>query len=240
MEQSTVASLSTPCGRFYYDRMDMEHVQDSREALGSSDRVYFGIMSDLENGRMVPGQRLAETELAARYSVGRNAVREAVQRLAVRGIIDLARFRSPAIRSLDVEETMEILEVAKVMTALVVRTAADRYDEALHAVQLAAALTQLESAHLTDEPGQFGKARRNFYRILLVIGDNRELQRLFPAIGMHIIYAQFQSRELREIRLADYRRIIDAVRSGDGEQADFAAAAHVANVRKVILKSSRL
>jgi DNA-binding GntR family transcriptional regulator len=48
-------------------------------------------MSDLEDSSMVPDQRLVETELAARFGVGRNAVREAMQRLAVRSVIDLSR-----------------------------------------------------------------------------------------------------------------------------------------------------
>ena len=48
----------------------------------SSSRVFRGIMRDLEDGRLVPGQILAETSLAGQYGVGRNAVREAMQQLA--------------------------------------------------------------------------------------------------------------------------------------------------------------
>ena len=74
---------------------------------GSVQRVYRGLLADLDHGRMVPGQRLVETDLAERFGVGRNAVREAMQRLAARGVVDLSRHRSPAIRRLDGEETME-------------------------------------------------------------------------------------------------------------------------------------
>ena len=76
----------------------------------------------------------------------------------------------------------------------------------------------------------FSRARRHFYRVLLGIGSNRELQRLFPAISMHIIYAQYQSRRLRGIRLADYCAIMEAVMRKDGT----AAHAHVENVRAAI------
>jgi DNA-binding GntR family transcriptional regulator len=50
------------------------------EPAGSARRVYLGILGDIDNGRMVPGQRLVETELALRFEVGRNAVREAIWR----------------------------------------------------------------------------------------------------------------------------------------------------------------
>jgi len=208
------------------------------EPSGSSSRVYRGILDDLEQGRMVPGQRLAETDLAARFGVGRNAVREAMQQLAARGIIDLSRNRSPSIRQLDQQETMEVLDVAGVLSRLVASTAAARYNDEAHASMLAATLAMLVEADQVDEPGMFSRARRQLYRTLLLIGGNRELQRLFPAVGMHIIYAQYQTRRLRDIRLADYRRIVDAVAAGDVKAAEQVIHAHVERVRKVVVERS--
>jgi DNA-binding GntR family transcriptional regulator len=214
-----------------------DDIREDRSA--SSHRVFRGIMTDLEVGRMVPGQRLAETDLAARYGVGRNAVREAMQQLAGRGIIDLNRHRSPAIRMLDMAETMEVLDVAEALTALVARTSAAKFDEPLHGALLRSTMTLFAEADTDDEPGRFSRARRHFYRALLVIGGNRELQRLFPAISMHIIYAQYQTRQLRGIRLADYRSIIEAIVRGDAAGAEQAGRDHVSHVRQVIVGTAR-
>lgn len=200
----------------------------------SSQRVYRGIMKDLEEGRLVPGQALAETNLATRFGVGRNAVREGIQHLAARGVVDLSRHRSPTIRLLDNAETFEILDVASTMTALAAQTAARNYNPSQHSVLFASTINMLVEADIDDGPGMFSRARRHFYRALLRVGGNRELQRLFPAIGMHIIYAQYQSRRLRGIRLADYREIMDAVAQSDLTAAEAAARRHVDHVREVI------
>src|SRR3546814_1608767 len=64
-------------------------------------------------------------------------------------------------------------------------------------------MKDLAEAASASEPGHFGAARRRFYRSLLLIGGNRELQRIFPAIGIHIIHAQYPSTRLQGIRLAD-------------------------------------
>jgi DNA-binding GntR family transcriptional regulator len=200
----------------------------------TSSRVFRGIMRDLEEGRVVPGQILAETSLAGHYGVGRNAVREAMQQLAARGVVDLSRNRSPTIRRLDYAETFEILAVASAMTTLAAQAAAQAYDPSLHAELVATTLDALAQADAIDEPGMFSRARRHFYRVLLRIGANRELQRLYPAISMHIIYAQYQSRRLRGIRLADYRAIMDAVMRRDKVAAEAAARTHVEQVRAVI------
>ncbi|MCF8709545.1 GntR family transcriptional regulator [Rhizorhapis sp. SPR117] len=201
---------------------------------GSSSRVYRGVMDALERGRMVPGQRLAETDLASRYGVGRNAVREAIQKLAGRGVVDLSRHRSPTIRQLDYEETMEVLDVASVLSELVARTAALRFDPGQHKAALDDAMITLELADNSEESGAFSKARRNFYRTLLMIGGNRELLRLFPAVSMHIIYAQHQTPRLRGIRLADYRQIMDDVAAKNPDAAAGSSRLHVEHIRDVI------
>ena len=204
------------------------------EETSAVQRVYRGILADLELGRMVPGQRLIETELAGRFQVGRNAVREAIHRLEGRGVVDRSRHRSPAIRKLGQEETLDVLDVADWMTALTLRAAASRYREDVHFQALQSALTLLEQAEQSDPIGAFSHARRNLYRVFLEIGGNRELQRLFPAIGMNIIYAQYQGIRLRRIRLTDYRRMIEAVQDGDADEATRVASEHVANVRSAI------
>jgi DNA-binding GntR family transcriptional regulator len=205
-----------------------------RDVQNSSHRVYRGIMKDLEEGRLVPGQILTETNLASRFGIGRNAVREAMQQLAARGVIDLSPHRSPAIRQLDNAETFEILDVARAMTALAAHAAAQNYVSEGHDTLVKLSMELLAEADSLDEPGMFSRARRHFYRTLLLIGGNRELQRLFPAIGMHIVYAQYQSRQLRGIRLADYREIMDAVARRDISAAEAAGRRHVDHVRDVI------
>ena len=119
------------------------------------------------------------------------------------------------------------------MTRLVARAAALRFAPA-HAAPLAAAIDELAAAAATGEPAQFSRARRGFYRILLLIGGNRELQRLFPAIGTHIIHAQHPSPRMQGIRLADYQAIARAVQAGDPAGAEAAASAHVDHVRAVV------
>lgn len=204
------------------------------EPYGASQRVYLGIMQDLEARRMVPGQRLIETDLAQRFGVGRNAVREAIQRLAVRGVVDPSRNKSPSIRILDLAETNEVLDVAAAMTGLAARTAALGFDATRHGAMLKRAMQALEDVGTTAEPGDFSRARRQFYRALLSIGGNRELHRLFPAIGMHIIYSQFQSPRLQQVRMVDYRTICDAVMACDPKAAELAGQNHVEHVRSLI------
>src|SRR3546814_6335099 len=130
-----------------------------------------------------------------------------MQHLSVRGIIELETNRSPSIRKLDLAESMEVLDVAEAMTALAARSAADRYTGQLHEALFADVLKRLDLGAAGREEGVFNAARRHFYRVLLQIGENRELRRLFPSVGMHIIHVQYSAPELQKVRHRDYAEI---------------------------------
>ena len=197
-------------------------------------RVVQSVVSALEQRRLVPGQRLVETELALELGVGRNAVREAIQILGARGIVDISRNRSPAIRRLLLNEALEVLEVAEELFGLVARLAARKFVEARHAAMLRALVTRLRHCQRTRERAPFSLLRREFYRALLEISDNRELSRLFSTIQMQIVYAQFDSDELLDARLTDYCRLCEAVLAADVRTAEQDARGHVKHVRKII------
>lgn len=211
---------------------------DGGHGRSASDTVFFGIMHGLELGSFVPGQRLVETDLVAEFGVGRNSVREALQRLAAEGIVELPRHRGAMIRRLTLQDTLDVLDVAERMTGLLARAAARGSQDRAHAQALRAAIQELAAAEKTRgarAAESFAAARRHFYRTLLEMGGNRELRRLFPTIHMPIVHAQHRLASLPQMRLADYRRIASAVLGGDADQAEAAGAAHVQNVRAGIL-----
>jgi DNA-binding GntR family transcriptional regulator len=202
--------------------------------LSASDTVFFGLLKGLERRTFVPAQRLAETDLASQFGVGRNSVREALQRLAAEGIVELNRHRGASIRSLSAKETSDVLDVAEVLTGLLTRTAARAAGCAKHRAALKDALTELAGAHANGDAAAFGRARRHFYRSLLDMAESHELRRLFPAIQMPIVYAQFRLPNLQALRLASYLEIGNAVLSGDALAAETAGMAHVRRVRALI------
>jgi DNA-binding GntR family transcriptional regulator len=200
---------------------------------GASRRVSRGIMKALESGQLTPGQRLIETDLAAKYGVGRNAVREAMQWLAAHGVIDLSRFRSASLRQLDAAETEDVLEVATAIVGLLASRAARSYSADLHKETIEESLTEIRCSDAPPET--FPRARRHFYRALLDIGGNRELQRLFPAVGLHILFAQYRSAIPQRPCVDDFRAMATAIKSKDCEHAHALGRAHIRRIQTAIL-----
>jgi DNA-binding GntR family transcriptional regulator len=210
-----------------------EAAADGRSA---SETVFSGIIRALEARQLVPGQRLVEVDLTATFGVSRNSVREALQRLAAEGIVELLRHKGAAIRLLSVEETLDVLDVAERITGLLACAAARAVAKGARGTPLADAIRRLVESDGAGDTEGFARARRNYYRALLALANSRELRRLFPAVQMPIVYAQYRLPGLQQIRLQDYRVIAREVLAGDEEAADLAAMAHVRNVREEILQ----
>jgi DNA-binding GntR family transcriptional regulator len=210
-------------------------LDQEKEPVSASDLVFFGIVNGLELQKFVPAQRLVEIDLAEQFGVGRNSVREALQRLASEGIVELHRHKGAAIRSLSLQETLDVLEVAERMTGLLSRAAARGAATSGLKTILADSLKTLKAADAANDAAGFTKGRRRFYRCLLDMGANRELRRLFPTIQMPIVYAQHQLATLQKLRLRNYTKIAIAVRAGREDEAEAAGAAHVQHVRQEIV-----
>lgn len=204
----------------------------------ASDLVFFGIVNGLEMQGFVPAQRLVEADLALQFGVGRNSVREALQRLAAEGIVELQRNKGAAVRSLSLQDTLDVLDVAERMTGLLARAAAKNAVASGLGAVLRASIDEIDAADTAGNDAGFAAGRRRFYRTLLDMAGSRELRRLFPAIHMSIVYAQHRLPALRRLRVRDYRQIAAAVVDGDLAAADSAGCRHVAHVRDEILRGT--
>lgn len=212
-----------------------EPVADTPQS--AADAVFHGIVQGLAQQRLVPGQRIVEVDLAAQFGVSRASVREALQRLAAQGLVDLFRNKGAAIRSLSAQETLEVLDVAERMTGLLARSAARAIANGAPQAPIKAALARLHEADRGHDQDTFASARRGMYRALLATSGSRELRRLLPSIHMPIVYAQHRPATLQQVRMRDYLAMCQAVLAGDEEAADKAGMQHVRNVREAIMRT---
>src|SRR4051812_43907 len=63
------------------------------------------------NGRLKPGERLHQEQLAVDLGVSRMPVREAIRQLAAEGLVQLIPHRGAFVSSLDPDEIRELYEV---------------------------------------------------------------------------------------------------------------------------------
>lgn len=193
----------------------------TRRAPSGPEVLARDILHGLAEGRFVPGQRLAEPDLMARYDVGRSTVREALGRLASDGLVDMVPHRGAAIRRLSRREAADVLEVAAVLLALAARQAAEAVAAGASAEELAEAAAEYTAA--TETVRQ--RARGRYYRALAALAGNREVMRLLPSIQVPLVRAQM--RDHAAASAPSHAALVAAVAAGDAEGAATAARLHL-------------
>lgn len=198
-----------------------------KQDLSQGEVAYAKLHREISDGVFQPGDRLRETDVAARLSLSRTPVREALRKLEADGIVEHRPRIGAVIRTLGHTEVVELYEMRIVLERTAAEMAAKHCSEAeLHELEdLNAAI-----ANTVDSPAQAAAINQRFHRCIYLATRNRFLMESARALNNALML-------LGPTTLADADRIatvckqhqdiIDAIRAGDAEAAGASAEAHL-------------
>ncbi|BAI74441.1 transcriptional regulator (plasmid) [Azospirillum sp. B510] len=204
--------------------------RQSRGTLAETLRRHLA--DDILDGRLLPGIRLDEHELAARFGVSRTPVREAFKLLAATGLVQVRPNKGVVVTSITPERLAEMFEVMGEIEAACARFAALRMTEeergrlaALHAE--AGAL-----ARAGDREGYDGMNTR-FHSAIYAGAHNDYMQETAQAIRQRLRpfrRAQFRVTGRLSLSWLEHDAVVRAILHRDGEAAYHALRLHVTTV----------
>ena len=121
-------------------------------------RVYLALKEAIVTNRFAPGEGLAEQRLADLYQVSRTPVREAIQRLAKDGLVEMVPRRGAFVARISLEDAVEIFRMREALEGMAARIAAPvmpegEIDRLRHTLELAAALPNGQRLQAMYEAG---------------------------------------------------------------------------------------
>jgi GntR family transcriptional regulator, transcriptional repressor for pyruvate dehydrogenase complex len=211
------------------------------------ERVAEQLMEEIDRQQLPPGARLpSEREIVQRLGVGRSTVREALNGLALVGVIEIHHgkgvFVADALKdhqapreigaALARSLTQELLEARKPVESEIVRLAARRRTKS--------DLAELEDTLVTHE--QLLSEKRSaakygalFHRQLADAAHNQVLASFVNSIQRQLVERGNRLEQLpgyREWELAEHKEIFEAVRSGDPDRAAARLQQHLAAMQQ--------
>lgn len=208
---------------------DREDSTEPSAAQSPFEQTYRGLMRALYEGRFIPGQRLIAPDLMRQFGVGRGTIREVLHRLASSGVVSIVPNRGAQVRELSRREVGELLEIIEVLLGLACRGAARATKDPGNRKRLRALHDALRPEALIEAFPQFLQAREEYYRYIVELSGNHELQRLFPGAQVHIMRVQLRNfgRAADSAHIEDFAELTDAILSGDAARAEAAGRRHV-------------
>ena len=194
------------------------------------------------SGELQAGQRLGQEEIARQLGVSRLPVREALNRLATEGLVELKPRRGFFVVSLDVQEIEDIFEVRALLEQRAGELATERRT-IVDVEELEAIVSELDDLVQTEiDFDEWARLNQDFHQRLFQTSGRkhlcRQIDQLRNSVAPIIRLLALQHGELRRAQ-DEHRRIAAQFRSGDGAGVGLLCREHCAYTARALLSQLR-
>ncbi|MFB9948945.1 GntR family transcriptional regulator [Rhizobium puerariae] len=183
------------------------------------------------NGYFRPGDRLVERDLCAQLGVSRTIVREVLRHLESEGLVANQPNRGPIVAMLDLEEAKQIYEIRGALEGMAARLCAERGDKAI-AQALDESLDGIRRSYAEKDTAGVLAHTSAFYQTLFSMVDRHVAWGVVNLLTVRINHLRsmtIKTPNRDSDGPAQMKKIVDAIRAGDGQAAYQAATEHVAS-----------
>lgn len=190
----------------------------------------------ITTGEFVPNQRLVEADLAEEFSASRGNVRNALATLATEGLVERTPNRGARVRSVSIDEAVEITEVRSAVESLCARKAAQNAsDDDIR--ELKEIRETMISAVDSGDRDEYSRGNSRLHSLLIKMSKQRTAAETIDRLHGQVVRHQFrlsQTPDRPTKSLPEHVAIIDAVVSRDPDAAAEAMRIHLESVADAI------
>ena len=202
--------------------------RDGREVR----RIFDAIVELIVSGKLQPGAKLNEPELASSFGVSRGPLREAIRRLEERQLVRCIPNAGARVMSHSPEEIIATFELREALEGISARFAAIR-------------MTEAEIDDLRKVCDEEVNARRsvswsrNFHLCIVLGSRNSQISRIHNEDFYRLLKLWRQTQSWlcygTDETWNDHARILNAIENRDGECAEMLMRRHIARLRETSL-----
>lgn len=194
-----------------------------------SDLLRETLEQDIACGRLAPGQKLDEQAIAERFGVSRTPVREALQRLAAEGLVEMRPRQGAVVPQLGAQQLVEMFEVMAVLEGLCARLAARRMTP-LQRRTLRELHDDCREAAGGDDPDRYYLLNASFHEAIYNGSHNRYLEDKTRRMRNRLSY--YRRHQLHQPgrvgnSFAEHDTIVRAIVAGEDDAAEALMRRHI-------------
>ncbi len=194
--------------------------------------VYDALIDLIVGGELPPGQHMVETDLARQLGVSRQPIREALHRMEAEGWVDLRPSQGAFVHVPTDAEVDELLDVRALLEAETARLAAAGGPSPAQLTQLREICRGGQAAADAGDFGTAVAANSAFHAEIAAVGGNAVLAELADIVGRRVRwYYRMVAPERGHGSWTEHAEMIEAIESGDAEQAQALARKHTERTR---------
>ena len=205
------------------------------------EQVHEAIVSEISAGKLKPGERVIQEQVAQVLGVSRQPVQQALLLLRNQGVLRDAPGRGLIVASLDLDEASNMYDIRAVMEGLAFRKAAERNADRAKK-QGPALIHNGRKAVAGGSVAAMIAADLKFHDFIYGLAENPLIA---PTMQAQWTYTQ---RVMGEVLMRDelprdiwkqHEAMLDAVMAGDGPAAEALARQHITHAATVMISRLR-
>jgi len=203
------------------------------ESLEQPDSLLVRVKSSIEEailqGKIRPGERLIEDELAKIFKVSRGPIREAFCHLEKDGFIKIFPRKGAVVENISNEDIVDIYQVRSVLEGLAAKLFCMRAEDK-DLERLERILKSMETDLGSGDISGYRRSNMEFHEVFIEGSNNSRIAEIFKTIQKQIKW--FQNLTLSyvgrpEISLKEHRNILNAFIDRDSQRAEQEARLHI-------------
>ncbi|MFD7325903.1 GntR family transcriptional regulator [Streptomyces sp. NPDC059875] len=198
------------------------------------DQVCEGLRDRIITGRLKPGDRLVERDVAEEFGVSRVPVREAIRILMGEGFLQALSPRRIVVKQLSRQDVENLFDMREALEVLAVRRAAERRTDA-QLDELRELLEEARTATLSGRAERISRANTAFHHHIVELSRNDLLATTLESLEGRLRWL-FQQIDDPGPLWDEHRVLYEAIAAADADAAAECSLHHIRHYRDVALR----
>lgn len=202
-----------------------------------SEFVYKALLQGIRDGQIRPGDRIREEDVAESLGVSRTPVREALQQLQARRLVEMAPGRGTVVVELTTHQAIELYSMREVLEGAAARFAAQ------HAVPAELSIMQELLNEFTSskggDPRRLASINQRLHQTIYEAARNRYMQEALSHLEDALSLLRgttFELEDRHDSADREHRAIVAAIASRDAEGAEAASRLHIREAQRARIR----
>lgn len=194
------------------------------------------LRESIEQGRLIPGTRLIETDIAGELGVSRGILREALRMLEQEGLVESYPGRGTFVTCPSERDIQEIYSLRQLLEAEATRLAAENATQE-DIAQLERIYREMVASAKHEDMAAVVEKDLEFHQKIWDMADHLRLQTMLEEFKVQIaVFLNVNAKLYKDlaIGIADHQSILEAIRKKDGAKASKLMIAHLGDAAGLV------
>lgn len=204
------------------------------------DVVFESLREAILEGKLKPGQRLMEVQLAEQLGVSRTPVREAIRKLELEGLVVMLPRKGAYVANMSLKDIIDVLEIRASLEGLAASLAAERINPE-NIKKLEKIVEEFEERTIASDIDTLLKKDVEFHECIFKATNNKKLHHLINSLWeqvyrFRVTYISDYDSSISIVN--EHKLILDAIKNGDNELAKKYATEHIEKAEQFMIESA--